>query len=409
MTRLTLAQARRINLAAQGLHRPRLEAPSSVRALTAAVRRLQLLQIDSVNVLVRSHYLPLFSRLGVYDRAELDRMSSTSPRTLVEYWAHEASLVPPELFPHLRAWQRRTWMGAGAVPADVREALEVSILDVLSRGRPLTAVSVQRVIGGDASRPVDGWGWRWTASKRVLEDLFARGIIGSAGRTPQFERLYAPIGNVLPAVEMEGAEGEPLDRADRMDSLALLAGRAVSALGVAPARSVADYFRTGVRETRLVLDRLVGQGELEAVTVDDGAEPWYLAPSAGLPRQARGRALLSPFDSLVFDRDRLSTLFGTHYRIEIYTPAARRVHGYYVLPFLLRDVIAARVDLKADRGAGHLLVKAAHAEEGAPVDTVVELADELTMLARWLGLDAVVVEERGDLAAALSAQVRRLV
>ncbi|MHA7241067.1 winged helix-turn-helix domain-containing protein [Arthrobacter sp. TMS1-12-1] len=402
MPNLTLAQARRITLAAQGLHRPRVEAPSSSRAVASAARRLQVLQIDSVNVLARSHYLPLFSRLGCYDRAQLDALYSRSPRRLVEYWAHEASLVPPELFPHLRVWQRRTWMGAGGMPGEVRESLESAVLDLLGRGRPLSASNVQRLLGGTEERPVDGWGWRWTATKRVLEELFARGEIGSAGRSDQFERLYAPIDRVLPDAALA-----PVDP-DRTASLAVLAERAAGALGVASARSVADYFRTPVRETRSALDALVDAGALETVTVDAGTEPWYLHPAAARPRQARGRALLSPFDSLVFERDRLHRLFGFHYRIGIYTPAERRTHGYYVLPFLLRESFVARVDLKADRASGRLLVRAGHAEPGAPADTASELAVELRLLARWLGLDDVVVEDRGNLASGLSAEVGTL-
>ncbi|WP_104179093.1 winged helix-turn-helix domain-containing protein [Arthrobacter sp. B0490] len=399
---LTTAQARRILLAAQGLHRPRLEAPSSRRAVNSAVQRLQVLQLDSVNVLARSHYLPLFSRLGSYDPADLDALFSRGPRRLVEYWAHEASLVPPELFPHLRVWQRRTWMGATSVPADERGALETGIGEILGLGTPLTAAGIQRRLGADTARPADGWGWRWTAAKRVLEDLFARGEIGSAGRTAQFERLYAPIASVLPDAALAAAEP------DRAEALTVLAGRAVGALGVAPARSVADYFRTPVRETRAALDGLVRDGAVQAVAVDGGAEPWYLDARASLPRQARGRALLSPFDSLVFDRGRLDRLFGVHYRIEIYTPAERRIHGYYVLPFLLRDAIVARVDLKADRAANRLMVQASHAEPGAPSDTAAELADELRLLARWLNLADVVVADRGNLAGALNAQVGRL-
>lgn len=402
MPNLTTAQARRILLAAQGLHRPRIAAPSSRRAVNTAAQRLQVLQVDSVNVLVRSHYLPLFSRLGSYAPADLDALYSRGPRRLVEYWAHEASLIPPELFPHLRVWQRRTWMGATSVPAEVRGPLEAGIGEILASGGPLTAAEIQRRVGGEAARPDEGWGWRWTAAKRVLEDLFARGEIGSAGRTPQFERLYAPIAAVLPDAAL--AAEEP----DRTDALTVLAGRAAGALGVAPARSVADYFRTPVRETRAALDGLVSAGALQAVTVDGGAEPWYLDPAVTLPRQARGRALLSPFDSLVFDRSRLQRLFGVHYRIEIYTPAERRVHGYYVLPFLLRDSIVARVDLKADRATGRLLVQACHAEPGAPADTAAELADELRLLAQWLGLADVVVSDRGNLAPAVAVQVGRL-
>jgi uncharacterized protein YcaQ len=403
MQNLTTSQARRVALAAQGLHRPRTEAPRSRRALRATAERLQVLQIDSVNVLVRSHYLPLFSRLGNYDRDHLDAMHSAAPRALVEYWAHEASLVVPELFPHLRTWQRRTWMGAASVPAAQRALLEPRILEFLGRGVPVTAAGIQRLIGGDPSRPTDGWGWRWTAAKRVLEDLFARGEIGSSGRTAQFERLYAPIDTVLPD------PGLARQDVDRIDALEVLAERAAGALGVASARSIADYFRTPVRETRMVLETLAARSQVERVRIDGEADPWYLHPAApAIPRQARGRALLSPFDSLVFERDRLERLFTFRYRIEIYTPAERRVHGYYVLPFLLRDSMAARVDLKADRTAGRLLVRASHQEQGAPGDTAAELAAELQLMAAWLGLQDVVVEERGNLAAALGAQVDRL-
>ncbi|MFC3299833.1 winged helix-turn-helix domain-containing protein [Arthrobacter agilis] len=403
MQTLTIAQARRIALAAQGLHRPRLEAPTSVRALRREALRLQVLQIDSVNVLVRAHYLPLFSRVGVYERGRLDAMFSAAPRALVEYWAHEASLVPPDLYPHLVTHQRRTWMGASNLPHEQRALLEPAILELLDQGVPLTASTVQRMVGGDPTRPSEGWGWRWTAAKRVLEDLFARGEIGSAGRNAQFERLYAPLADVLPNAAAAGG------RLDAADALVVLAERALGPLGVASARSVADYFRTPVRETRSALEVLAGSGSVHRVRIEGEREPWYLHPAAAaIPRRAQGRALLSPFDSLVFERDRLFRLFGFHYRIEIYTPAERRVHGYYVLPFLLRDAIVARLDLKADRANGRLLVRGSYAEAGAPPDTAAELAAELRLLATWLGLDEIVVEMRGDLAAALAAQVGRL-
>ncbi len=402
MPNLTTAQARRTLLAAQGLHRPRPHSAPTRRRITSEVQRLQVLQLDSVNVLIRSHYLPLFSRLGPYDRALLDHLSERAPRRLVEYWAHEASLVPPELFPHLRTWQRRTWMGAEGMPDAQRNTLETAVLDLLERNGPLTASALQRLLGGESHRPAEGWGWRWTAAKRVLEDLFGRGVVGSAGRTAQFERLYAPIGAVLPdpAQAMAEVEGP--------EALLVLAERAAGALGVAPARSIADYFRTPVRQTRQALEALVASGALEVVTVDREPEAWYLHPAATRPRQAQGRALLSPFDSLVFDRGRLHRLFGVHYRIEIYTPAARRIHGYYVLPFLLGDAVVARVDLKADRAVKRLLVRSAHPEPGAPPATAAELAAELLLLAGWLGLDDVVVEDRGELAAVLAVEVGRL-
>ncbi|WP_049822872.1 winged helix-turn-helix domain-containing protein [Arthrobacter sp. H41] len=397
--RLSLSQARRIALNAQGLARVRPEGPASPAAVSRIVRRLQLLQIDSVNVLSRSHYLPVLSRVGSYDPAVLDRLSTRHPRRLVEYWAHEASFIDPELFPYLRPWQRRTWMGASRMDQELRNHLEPRVLELLDSGPALTATQIQRELGHEEIRSTDGWGWNWSAVKRVLEDLFGRGEIGAAGRSPQFERLYGPVRSVLPRPALADT------CVPAQDALHVLAERASGALGIGSARCIADYFRTPVRETTEAIRSLEARGIVRAVEVDGWNKPLFVSSSAVLPRRAEGRALLSPFDSMVFERGRLQSLFGFHYRIEIYTPAPKRRYGYYVLPFLLRETMAARVDLKADRSSGRLLVRASHAEPEAPADTAAELAGELLLMAVWLGLGDVVVGESGNLAAALRAAV----
>lgn len=394
-----IGQARRIALAAQGLARRRSPAPVGTAALTRSFNRLQLLQIDSVNVLTRAHYLPLFSRLGPYDTATLDRMGSTSPRKMVEYWAHEASYIRPEHFADLRNWQRRTWMGRIAQDDVHRIELAERITGLLDASSPLTAREVRERLGHAPQTSTDNWGWNWSEAKEVLEILFARGEVGAAGRTSQFERRYAPAHRVLPA-------GVLLGPAEADASIDRLITAAASAHGIGTARCLADYFRLPLREANQSITRLVAAGTLEAVEVAGWPGPQYLHAAAAKPRKAEGAALLSPFDSMVFERRRLEQLFGFHYRIEIYTPAARRRFGYYVLPFLLRDAMVARVDLKADRESGRLLVRSAHAEPDAPPDTADELARELGELARWLKLERIEVESAGNLSVALSIAMR---
>ncbi|WP_077490055.1 winged helix-turn-helix domain-containing protein [Sinomonas mesophila] len=395
---LTLAQARRIALAAQGLHRPRPTGPATARSVGRTLARIQLAQIDSVNVLVRSHYLPFFSRLGPYDQAIVDRLASRNPRRMMEYWAHEASFIRPEHFHALRAWQKRAWVGAAGLDPAVRERLEALILEALAHGRPLTAAQLTRRLEHDSPRG-EAWGWNWNPVKRVLEGLFEAGTVSSAARTPQFERRYALTSAVLPPGIPDG------DAADPDEAILTLTEAAAQAHGIGTVRCFADYFRLPLRATAAAVSRLVAEGSLEEAGVDGWPDRLYLHAAAALPRTATGRALLSPFDSLVFERRRLERLFGFRYRIEIYTPAPRREYGYYVLPFLLRDRMAARVDLKADRLSGTLLVQAAHAEPGAPGDTAAELAAELQLLAGWLGLDGVRVADRGGLAPAVARAV----
>ncbi|MCQ1999272.1 winged helix-turn-helix domain-containing protein [Arthrobacter zhaoxinii] len=401
-TQLSLRQARRTALAAQGLARVRPAGLVSARQVGRTFERLALLQIDSVNVLARSHYLPLFSRLGPYDQALLDRLGTRRPRRMVEYWAHEASFVRPELFADLRAVQRRTWMTAHSLPPVLAEELRERILGQLeTAGKPLTSRQVVELLGHSKVRDTSDWGWNWNAAKRVLEDLFAAGLISSAGRTPQFERLYAPT----PAVHPAGAAA--LEPSDPEQAVLRLTEVAARAHGIATVRGLADYFRLQQRETAAAAEILAGKGILERVEVAGWRQPAYLHAEAVVPRTVSGQALLSPFDSLIFERRRLEELFGFHYRIEIYTPLAARRYGYYVLPFLLGEELVARVDLKADRAAGMLLVQAAFSEPGAPPHTARQLAAELRLMAEWLGLGQIMVKPVGDLAPALKLAVCR--
>ncbi|OMH27042.1 hypothetical protein BKD30_03895 [Tersicoccus phoenicis] len=403
ITRLSRSAARRIAIAAQALEVPH-QARSSSGQVTAAhiaalMRRIQLVQIDSVNVLCRSHYLPVFARLGPYDRALVHRLSEKPPRRLMEYWAHEASFIRPEHFADLRVWQRRRWVGLPGTAVAGQEAIAAGLIDVLDRSRPMTATALAAVLNHDHAVDRVQWGWNWTPTKRVLEHLFERGVVGSAGRTPQFERRYTLTDRVLPPALRSVPEPDRAGAAERLTEAA------VRALGVATARSVADYFRLPVKPTTEALTRLAVEGVVTPVTVDGLDRTYWLHTAARRPRRVAARALLSPFDSLIFHRPRVEELFGFHYRIGIYTPPERRQHGYYVLPFLLGEELVARVDLKADRQGRTLIVQAAFAEPDAPSRTARELADELLLMAHWLGLDDVAVAPRGDLAAALAREL----
>ena len=399
---LSLDQARRIALAAQGLHKGRPTGPVTARAVGRTFARLQLVQIDSVNVLVRSHFLPFYSRLGNYDRDILQRMAGSHPRRMLEYWAHEASSIRPEHYQDLLLWQKRSWVGASRLDPVLRSEVEGKILEVLARSRPMTASELTNRIGHVEERQTDNWGWNWNAVKRVLEHLFEAGLVSAASRTGQFERRYTLTAKVLPPALVPTADVDPAA------ALRRLTDAAAQAHGIGTIRCFADYFRTPVKATAQAVEHLVEQGRLEPVNVAGWGRPVFRHVESALPRQATGRALLSPFDSLVFERRRLLELFGFHYRIEIYTPEAKRRYGYYVLPFLLRDRIVARVDLKADRTGGRLLVRSAFAEPDAPADTAVELAAELALMAQWLGLPDVQVGPAGDLSAGLAKELLRL-
>ncbi|WP_417233540.1 winged helix-turn-helix domain-containing protein [Arthrobacter sp.] len=398
--RMTLAQARRVALAAQGLHQARPTGPATARQVGLAFDRLHLLQIDSVNVLSRSHYLPIFARVGPYDRTVLDRMAARSPRRMVEYWAHEASFIRPAHFADLVPWQRRTWMGSFSAERPELRELADRILVLLESSRPLTAREVAARIGHREEIDRSNWGWNWSTVKESLEALFAGGEVGSAGRTAQFERRYAPISRVLPS-SVALPDGNDVDA-----SAERLVESAAQAHGIGTVRCFADYFRLPLRAAAPAVDRLVTRGVLEPVEVAGWPGQQFLHAQAARPRLARGRALLSPFDSLVFERRRLEDLFGFHYRLEIYTPAHKRRYGYYVLPFLLGDRMVARVDLKADRANLELSVRSSHAEADAPAETAAELAAELSLMAGWLGLESVRIDPEGNLSHELARAVR---
>jgi uncharacterized protein YcaQ len=393
---LSLGQARRIALAAQGFRDPRHTVPT-MRTFNRTLARTGVLQVDSVNVLQRAHYMPLFSRMGPYDTGLLRRAGTGPRRRIVEYWAHVQAYMPVELWPvmHHRMAAYRARRGKwGAVVDDA--GLERNLLDeVRDRG-----ASTARDLDDGLPRTKDSWGWNWSETRRMLDHLFVSGELAIAARNSQFEILYDLPERVLPR-EVLALPTPSAAEADRE-----LVRRAARSHGLGTVRCLADYYRMPIRDAAAAVDQLVEGGELLPVRVDGWSRPAYLHRDSRLPRRVHARALLSPFDPVVWERERTERLFGFRYRIEIYVPAPRREYGYYVLPFLLGDRIVARVDLKADRKAGVLVVKAAYAEEHAPDETAFELAAELQDLAGWLGLDATAVEPRGDLAAALAAELR---
>ena len=377
---IPLALARRIALAAQGFGaaRPAIVGQAQLRR---EIDRLALHQIDSVNVLVRAHYLPAYSRLGAYDRGLLDRAAwgPKRSRRMFEYWAHEASLLPLDLHPLLR-WRmaeadrgERGWSSL-RVFATSRRAEVDAVLDRIRAEGPLAASDFED------GKSRSGW-WEWGDSKRKLEWLFWAGHITTATRRNSFERVYDLPERVIPADILA------LPTPDKAMAHRALIERAGRALGIATETDLRDYFRTGVADTKAAISDLAEEGLLVPVFVAGWRQPAWLHRDARRPRKIAARALLAPFDPLIWERARTERLFGFRYRIEIYTPAERRQHGYYVLPFLLGDRLVARVDLKADRQASRLLVQSVHLEPGAPADTDAELCEELSAMARWLDLD----------------------
>ncbi|HEX4978381.1 MAG TPA: crosslink repair DNA glycosylase YcaQ family protein [Nocardioides sp.] len=399
MQTLSRAQARRVALVAQGFRDPRHAVPT-MRTFNRTLGRTGVLQVDSVNVLQRAHYMPLFSRMGPYDTVMLERASSgRERRRLVEYWAHVQAFMPVELWPVMRhrmdayRAQRGKWWKLG----DDRSGLETSVLAAIRDQGAATARELDE--GGPVAKK--HWGWNWSDTRKVLDYLYMSGDLAIAGRSSSFEVRYDLPERVLPRRVLE----LPVPTVE--DANRELVRRAAASHGVATVACLADYYRMKTSEVRPAVNDLVDAGELEPVHVEGWGRPAYLHRDATVPRRVHARAVLSPFDPLVWRRERTEHLFGFRYRIEIYVPAHQRVHGYYVLPFLLEDRLVGRVDLKADRQAGTLVVRSAYAEPDSPDPAPEELAEELGDLAGWLGLTDVLVEDRGDLAAALRAAVRR--
>jgi uncharacterized protein len=405
---LSAAQARRAAIAAQGLAAARPRGRVDVRHLRRALDALGIVQLDSVNVFSRSHYMPLFSRLGPYPRETLDGLTvhqngqngrtATDSRELFEYWGHEASLIPVDMQPLLRWRMARAddlaWAGVARVAKD-EPALVARVLKLVREEGPIRAAA----IGAPKRVRQAGEMWNWNAGKKALEYLFFSGQV-TAERRVNFERLYDLPERVLPAAVLE-APTPPEDEAQR--ELLLFSARR---LGVATEPDLGDYFRLPRKESKARVAELVEAGALRTVAVEGWGAPAYAPHDLKAPRRVRARALLTPFDSMVWARDRTERLFDFRYRIEIYVPASKRVHGYYVLPFLLGDRLVGRVDLKSDRQAGVLRVVGAFAEPGVGEDEVArELADELRLVSGWLGLGGVKVGRKGDLAPALRRAV----
>ncbi|QZY30029.1 winged helix-turn-helix domain-containing protein [Nocardioides coralli] len=403
MIELSKAEARRVALAAQGFLDPPHAVPT-LRTLARTLERTSVLQVDSVNVLARAHLMPLYSRMGPYDPALLERAASgRERRRLVEYWAHVQALMPVDLWPAMqfRRDHYRAQRGKWGFTADAR--LEPAVLQAVRDRGPVTARQLDAEFSGPRTR--EHWGWNWSDARQVLDYLYLVGDVAIAGRSPQFEVRYDVPERVLPRRVLEAPTPSP------QESARALVRRAARSHGVGSGPCLADYFRmrwqpgNGEANAREAVADLVEAGELEEVRVEGWRRPAWLHASARRPRSVRARALLSPFDPLVWERTRTETLFDFHYRIEIYVPRPQRRFGYYVLPFLLGERIVARVDLKADRATGRLLVPAAFAEQHAPEETAAQLAAELRSLAGWLGLDEVEVGSRGDLAAALASEL----
>ncbi len=371
--------ARRIALAAQGFGAKR---PITVNAghLRRTIDRLSLHQIDSVNVLARAHYLPVFSRLGAYDRGLLDRAAwgPKRQRTLFEYWAHEASLLPLELHPLLR-WRMAQaergeigWRSLRAYAHQHRNEADAVLERIRTEG-PLAASDFENGKGQG------GW-WGWGEAKRVLEWLFWAGLITTAIRKPSFERVYDLPERVIPPAVLSLSTPEPAD-AKRQ-----LIERSAQALGIATASDLRDYFRLDPESARAAIAELVEAKVLIPASVEGWRTPAFLHRDAKRPRRITGQALLAPFDPLIWERSRTERLFGFRYRIEIYVPADKRVHGYYVLPFLMDERLVARVDLKADRQRSRLLIRRITWEPDVQEGASERLTAELARMAEWLGL-----------------------
>jgi uncharacterized protein len=391
---LSLAEVRRIALRAQGFGAPAKDGKPGRAALQHAIKEIGLLQLDSVNVLVRSHYLPLFSRLGPYDVPALDALSQRKPRALFEYWGHEASLIPVDLH-HLFRWRmarahggKGLWGGPSKLAKDKPDFIRAVLNEIGERG----PIGAGELSGGGKS--TGNW-WGWSEGKRALEYLFWTGQVTSAGRRG-FERLYDLPERVIPPKHLATpCPGE----ANAQRRLVDIAARAQ---GIATEVDLRDYFRLPVADTKARIAELVDEGALRPVAVEGWKQQAYLHRGAPTPASIEASALLSPFDSLIWMRPRTERLFGFHYRLAFYTPKHRRTQGYYVMPLLAGDRLVARVDLKSDRKNGRLLMLGGHAEPGVELGLVTRhLKPQLSRMAAWLGLEKVTVKSRTELANAL--------
>jgi uncharacterized protein len=403
---LSLGEARRIAIAAQGAdnghdrgghdkdgHARETATRADVRRL---VDKLGVLQIDSVNVLARAHLLPVYSRLGAYETSDIDRLAYDGRgRTLFEYWGHAASLMPVEMQPLFRWRMEKAADGKGIYGGLVKFAaankpLLRDVLREIEQRGPTAAADLE----SHGNRRA-GW-WTWSDAKTALEWLFWTGAVTTTTRRATFERIYDLTERVLP----EAIVATPTP--DAATAQRALIERSARALGIGTEACLRDYYRLGSAAAKPAIRDLVEAGTLRQVSVEAWSEPAYMHADAKLPKTVSARALLAPFDPLVWHRDRAETLFGAHIRIELYTPQHKRTHGYYVLPFLFGDRIVGRVDLKADRAAETLQVLSTHCEPGIPADVFVSpLADEIRLMARWLGLPRIAVTRSGDAAGAL--------
>jgi uncharacterized protein YcaQ len=404
VTELASAEARRLALDSLGfgLKKPSRAGLAHVRATAA---RLSAIQIDSVNVLARAHYLPTFSRYGPYPMSALDDLAHRK-RELFEYWGHAACFLPIELYPLMRWRMNGQIEGWDGIDRKRKDFIEAVYREVAERG-PIAAGEIS--IGGKSIGP---W-WGWSEGKRAIEFLFRQGRVAVAGRR-NFERLYDLSERVLPKAVLEANAV-----ADR-DAKKELLVRAARAMGVGTAKDIAQYFhvdawwdrssvngRRPLAKTHLLFDELAEEGRLERVRVKGWKQPAFIVPGAKIPKTVDARAIVSPFDPILWERTWTSAVFGFEYQIEIYVPAPKRIYGYYVLPFLMGDRFAARVDLKADRKTSTLIVHAAYLEPKVDAgETAVALADELRSMARWLSLESFAVGPKGNLARGLKRALK---
>jgi uncharacterized protein len=393
---LSLAEARRIAIVSQSADDGQSRDSATRADVRRLIEKLGVLQIDSVNVLARAHLLPVYSRLGVYDTADIDTLAYDGRRRkLFEYWGHAASYLPVGMQPLFRWRMANAAAGKGIYGGIARFGVERKALinqlrsEIEKRG-PVAVGDFEAHENRKA-----GW-WGWSDAKSALEWMFWAGELTTSTRRATFERIYDLTERVLPESVIQAPTP------DAATAQRELIDRSARALGIGTEACLRDYYRLSSAAAKVAIRDLVDAGSLRQVAVECWDEPAYLHAQAKLPKTVAARALLAPFDPLVWHRDRAEALFGAHIRIELYTPEHKRTHGYYVLPFLFGDRIVGRVDLKADRATETLQVLSAHCEPGIPADVfVAPLADEIRLMARWLALPRISASRKGDAAAAL--------